>query len=622
MDEVVLSNINIDIKEGDRIGLLGVNGAGKTTFLNIIAGITEPDSGTISKSKDTSIGYLRQNDALDASSTINEEAKKVFSKVYAIKAKMSECYKSLETDPDNEETIAKLAKLTTQFDALEGYSVDEKITRVLTGLGFGDFDRDTAVSTLSGGEKMRFGIAQMLLRQPDLLILDEPTNHLDFKMLGWLEDYLNTYSGAVLIVSHDRYFLDSIAQNIWEIEFNELSKYKGGYSSFVTQKEERMKTAFRAWEKQQEEIQQMEEFVRKNLAKSASVNGVGSRVKQLEKMERLSKPRIAQKTINLKFEYKTEPYESVLRCVDLSLTVGEGQTKKKLFDNAEIEIRRGEKIAIIGQNGIGKSSFLKAIQNKISYSGEVSWGGNVKLGYFAQELDGLDMESTAIDAVHSIYPLKTSHEIRSALARLLLEGDDVFKKVKELSGANRAKVVFTILQLRGANVLIFDEPTNHLDYRAKEQLEQALHEFTGTLIIVSHDRYFLRKVPDKILELTDDGFVEYIGNYDYYLEKKSEADNLKQQQLQKEKEEKLRSVSDSSYKSKQQRAEEANRRNMLSKTEARIAELEKLLEQSNADIQNPQYASDHEKLASLTEIISATSEELDQCMSKWLELSE
>ena len=621
LDETVLSNINLDIKEDDRIGLLGVNGAGKTTLLNILAGSLDADSGTISKNKATSIGYLRQNDALDTSNTIKDEARKVFSRIYDIKKKINDCYKHLETDAENPEFIDKLAKLTTQFDALDGYHVEDKITRVLTGLGFGDFDRNTEISTLSGGEKMRFGIAQMLLRQPDLLILDEPTNHLDFTMLKWLEDYLSSYKGAILVVSHDRYFLDAIAQNIWEIEFTELTKYKGGYSSFVTQKNEQAKTAMRAWEKQQEEIKQMEEFVRKNLAKSASVNGVGSRVKQLEKMERLPKPRSNDKTIKLKFTYKTEPFESVLRCSDLSVTVGEGSNKKLLFENVDLEIRRGEKVAIIGKNGIGKSSFLKAIQGKIPYLGEATWGGNVRIGYFSQELEGLDMESTAIDAVHSAYPLKTSLEIRSALARLLLEGEDVFKKIKELSGANRAKVVFTILLMRNANVLIFDEPTNHLDYKAKEQLEQALADFTGTLIIVSHDRYFLKRVPGKILELLDDGFVEYIGNYDYYLEKKTEADMIEQQRLLEEKRKQI-SSDNNNYKSKQQRAEEAQRRNLLTKAETRIAELEQIIEDCNADMQNPDFASNHEKLIELSKTIEKSSAELEDCMATWLELNE
>lgn len=621
-DDIVLQNVSLDIENTDRIGLLGVNGAGKTTLLNLITGRLEADSGTISRAKNLEIGYLRQNDALDSSNTLADEAKDAFAKAYVVKEKMDTCYKKLESDPENAEFLSELDRLTAQFESLDGYHIDDKTNRVLNGLGFGEFSRETMVASLSGGEKMRFAIAKMLLREPDLLILDEPTNHLDFTMLNWLEEYLATYKGAVLVVSHDRYFLDTVARDICEIERKMLTRYKGGYSSFVTQKAERYNTALRAYEKQQEEIEKMEEFVRKNLARSASVNGVGSRVKQLEKMERLEKPAPEPKSISLNFRYEIEPFSTVLKCENLGVYVGDKQTGRQLYDDVELEVRRGEKIALVGMNGVGKTTFLKAIQNQIAHQGKVQWGGNVRIGYFDQELAGLDMQQTVLEAVHSCYPTKTEFEIRSALGKLLLEGDAVYKKVHELSGANRAKVAFAILEMRKANVLLLDEPTNHLDYRAKEQLEIALNSFTGTLITVSHDRYFLRRVPTRILELKPNGFVQYSGNYDYYLEKKEIAEQAELAAALQEKETKQFTKDASTYRSKQQRAQDAQKRTQINKLEQEISRLETAIESHQAMLADPENASDFEKLTEWSESLKADGHTLEALMDEWLALTE
>ncbi|MFV0412585.1 MAG: ribosomal protection-like ABC-F family protein [Oscillospiraceae bacterium] len=624
LDDVILENISMDIGEADRIGLLGVNGAGKTTLLNIIAGNLEPDSGRVVRGRNTSIGYLRQNDALKAENTLAQEANSAFGQVQQLQSQIKACYTKLEQEPGSRVLLAELDSLTARFEALDGYHTDDKINRVLNGLGFGSFDRGTLVGTLSGGEKMRFGIAKLLLQQPDLLILDEPTNHLDFSMLAWLEDYLTTYKGAVLVVSHDRYFLDAIARDICEIERTRLTRYSGGYSSFVVQKAERRRTALRAWEKQQEEIAKMEEFVRKNLARSASASGVGTRVKQLEKMERLEKPKPEPKTIALHFAYDVEPFSTILRCENLGVYVGDTATGRQLYSGIQLEVKRGEKIALVGMNGVGKSTFLKAIQNLIEHQGRVQWGGNVRLGYFDQELAGLAMESTVLEAVHSRYPTKTEYEIRSALGKLLLEGEAVYKKVKELSGANRAKVAFAILEMRRANVLLLDEPTNHLDYRAKEVLEAALLNFSGTLLVVSHDRYFLRRVPQRILEMRPDGFEEYNGNYDYYLEKQQQAQQLQLQAAQQGREEKeaQQPKEAAGYRSKQQRAQDAQRRTRIATLEKEMAALEAAVGEANGLLATPEVAADYQKLAEISAALHQNTTRLDKAMEEWLLLTE
>ncbi|MDL2325094.1 ATP-binding cassette domain-containing protein [Ruminococcaceae bacterium OttesenSCG-928-A16] len=619
--DVVLQNVSLDIGDEDRIGLLGVNGAGKTTLLNIIAGTLEVDSGAVSRAKNLEIGYLQQNDALDSNKTLQQEAEDAFAKAYQLKDAIAACCQKLEAAPEDATLLAELDRLTVRFEAMDGYHLEDRTNRVLNGLGFGSFARDTVVSTLSGGEKMRFAIAKMLLRQPDVLILDEPTNHLDFSMLSWLENYLASYKGAVLVVSHDRYFLDTVAQDICEVERHTLTRYKGGYSSFVVQKAERRKTALRAWQKQQEEIEKMEEFVRKNLARSASASGVGTRVKQLEKMERLEKPAPEPKSISLRFTYDIEPFNLVLHCENLGVYVGDQATGRQLYTGVNLDIRRGEKIALVGMNGVGKSTFLKAIQNKIEHDGLVQWGGNVRVGYFDQELAGLNMEDTVLEAVHSRYPTKTEFEIRSALGKLLLEGDAVYKKVKELSGANRAKVAFAILEMQRANVLLLDEPTNHLDYRAKEELEAALTKFSGTLLAVSHDRYFLRRVPSRILEMRPDGFEQYNGNYDYYLEKKQLAAEQELAAIEEAKEER-KAKEPTAYRSKQQRAQDAQRRTRILEVEKEVARLEEAIEAHNAALAAPENAADYESLAKWSDELKADSTALEAAMEEWLELTE
>lgn len=620
-DELVLDKVSLSVGEEDRIGLLGVNGIGKSTLLNIIAGALPFDSGEISKKKDLKIGYHRQNEALNTDNTLEEEIRSVFSEIFLTRDRLSALSEELSKAAPQSEEYRELEKeyeeQSNKFAALDGYSAETRINKILNGLGFGDFNLKMKTASLSGGEKIRFSLAKLLLDSPELLLLDEPTNHLDFMMLEWLEDYLkNDFKGAVVVVSHDRYFLDSVAKDICEIECCEIHRYKGGYASFLKQKAEREKTLTREYEKQQEEIEKLQEYVRKNLARSSSSNSVGSRVKALEKLELKKKPNPRPKDIHFKFEYDIEPHKTVLTLKDVGITVGSGETQKKLSEGISLEVRSHEKIAIIGKNGVGKSSLIKAIMRRIPYNGRITFGGNVKAAYFDQELSDLDLNDTVIEAVHKKFPTKTDFEIRSAFGKLLIEDEAVFKRVRDLSGANRAKVQFLIIMFSRANLLILDEPTNHLDYIAKEALDNALKEYSGTLITVSHDRYFLNSVPDKIIELFENGTQIYNGNYDYYLSHRKQPAEIKKQA-------KADSQNKTNYnESKLNKAEERKRR-------ARLNELTKLIDNLQSEIDvleeksvSPEAVSDYQLISELLGQIGEKKQELEAVEEEWLSLAE
>lgn len=619
LDEVVLDKVNLSINENDRIGLLGVNGAGKSTLLNIITGTLPYDEGTRTVKRSLETGYLKQNDALNFKNTLEEEIKDALAQVYEVREKLLRISKKMaDSAPESREYTILSEEYDRQqalYDALDGYTADTRIQIVLNGLGFGGFDLHEKTANLSGGEKMRFAIAKILLHNPQLLILDEPTNHLDFSMLSWLEGYLASYKGAVLIVSHDRYFLDRVAGDICELEHGRLYRYRGGYSAFLVQKEERIKMLEKEYAKQQAELAAMRDYVARNLAKSSSTNSVGSRVKALEKMELQEKPNPRQKEIHFRFEYDFEPHKIVLCCKDIGICVGTGNSTRQLYSHISLEVLCGEKIAIVGKNGVGKSSLLKAVLKKIPYSGTIRFGGNVKIAYFDQELAGLDLNDTVIEAVHRKFPTKTEFEIRSALGRLLIEDEAVFKRVRDLSGANRAKVVFCIIMFQRANVLILDEPTNHLDYMAKEALDRALRTYTGTVLAVSHDRYFLNRVPDKIIEMFPDGFRVYNGGYDYYLEHR--PSDTAEKTVQADSEQKLLY-----HENKKNKAEERRRRARLAALEKEMAALEAELGDLKVQADNPETASDYQRLSELLNDIRRKEEQLGSLENEWLALSE
>lgn len=623
LDEIVLKDINLSIQEGDHIGLLGVNGVGKTTLLNIMTGTLPYDTGTVSAKKDLSIGYLKQNESLNSQNTLEEEIRSALRTVYETRKKLDAVSAQIAAadpvSPDYTILTNTYEELSNLYTALDGYHADVRIQTVLNGLGFGKFPMNSRIATLSGGEKIRFAMAKVLLQNPELLILDEPTNHLDFVMLTWLEDYLTAYKGAVIVVSHDRYFLNHVASDICELEHGTLYRYKGGYSSFLVQKEERIRTLEKAYKKQQADLEAMREYVRRNLAKSSSTNSVGSRVKALEKMEMAAKPNPRQKKAHFAFEFDYEPHKTVLEVRDLGVFVGNSTTGKQLYEHLSFIIEKGEKIALVGQNGVGKSSMLKAILKKLPYSGTVKIGGNVKISYFDQELASLNLNDTVIEAVHRRFPGKTELEIRSALGKLLIEEEGVFKRIRELSGANRAKVAFCMIMFERSNFLILDEPTNHLDYTAKEALDEALQQFTGTMLTVSHDRYFLSRVPSKIIEMFPDKLCIYKGGYNEYLEAKSAKSPP--------------AVSPAAGKqiSEQKQAYEANRKNKAEerKRRAKLAALQKEIEALyvqcstlKAECELPEVVDDYMRLTSLTEEIEVLENTIEERETEWLTLSE
>lgn len=617
LDKQVLKNISLSVNDRDRIGLLGINGIGKSTLLNIISGQIEYDEGTISSKQGLRIGYLKQNEALNSSNTLKEEIEDSLKEVFEIRKAIEEITLKMANAQKNEyESLsAEYDRLTNKYNALDGHNAEVRINTVLEGMGFGSFDMNSKIAVLSGGEKMRFAMCKILVQNPELLILDEPTNHLDFEMLGWLEGYLSSYKGAVIVVSHDRYFLDAVSSDICELENGELVRYKGGYSSFLKQKEERIKVLSREYEKQQRELTELREYVRRNIAKSSSINSVGSRVKALEKAEMLAKPNPKPKDLVISFPFDIEPHKTVLDCKDMSLTVGKGENAKTLFQNLNIEILKGEKVAIVGKNGIGKSSFLKAILKKMPYGGSVKWGGNVKISYFDQELSSLDLNATVMDSVHRKFPAKTEYEIRSMLARFLIEDDDVFKRVKEMSGANRAKIVFCIIAFERSNVLVLDEPTNHLDYKAKEALEQALNSYEGTVIAVSHDRYLLNRVPSKIVEMTESGVVIYNGNYTYYKEHKL-TPQVKNSDI------KPKSENAKEYEAnRKNKAEDRKRRAKLMNIEKEISALQSEIDGLKTVSASEETASDYVRLSEILNEIDTKQAQLDLLETQWLELS-
>lgn len=617
LDKTVLKNISLSINNNDRIGLLGINGVGKTTLLNIISGNMECDDGVVSLSPNLRIGYLKQNEALNTNNSIKEEIENSLQLVFDTRKQLELISREMSSadSTEYERLNAEYERLTNIYNAADGYNAEVRINTVLNGMGFGSFDMNTSVSVLSGGEKTRFALAKILVENPNLLILDEPTNHLDFSMLNWLENYLSTYKGAVIIVSHDRYFLNAVASYICEIENGTLVRYKGGYSSFLKQKEERIKTLSKEYEKQQKEIEELRDYVRKNLAKSSSINSVGSRVKALEKMELAAKPNPQVKDLHISFPFDIEPHKTILECRDMKVCVGKSDNKKTLLQNFNLEISRGEKVAFVGKNGVGKSSLLKAILKKIPYEGIVRWGGNVKISYFDQELSSLDLNMTVLEAVHRRFPTKTEYEIRSMLARFLIEDEDVFKRIREMSGANRAKVVLCIIVFERSNVLVLDEPTNHLDYKAKEALDSALSNYEGTIIMVSHDRYLLNSVPDKIIEMKPDEIIIYKGNYDYYKEH--------HQNETKEKTTKLVEKSNAAVQyddSRKNKAQDRKRRAKLLNIEKEMESLQNEIDDLKQLIEDPDVSSDYVRLTEILDEINQKEFQLEDLETLWLEL--
>lgn len=628
----ILKDINLTIDENDRIGLIGINGCGKTTLLRLITGKEDPDrfteeDGIISFASKTNIGYLEQMGALDNENTVIEEMKGVFSELYAVSDRMKELEKLMAENPVNYEKLAEeYAQKSSYYEANDGYNIKVKIKTILNGMGFTEDLFDRVISSFSGGEKTRLAIAKLLLENPNILILDEPTNHLDFRTVMWLEDYLKDYRGALLIVSHDRYFLDKTVTSICEIENTVLTRYKGNYTTFTKLKEEAVTRQQKEYELQQKEIAKMEDYVARNMARASTSKSAKSRVKALDKMERIEKPNTYHKAAKLEFTFAMDPPQEVLKVKDIDVSVGFGDDRKTLVDGLSFEVRRGEKLAIIGDNGIGKSSLLKVIQEKLPHKGKVMWAANVKISYFDQEAANINKMNTVFEEIHSRYPLLSDLEVRNLLGRVRLVGENVFKQAGVVSGGERCKLCFAIMMMEHGNVLILDEPTNHLDLQTKEVLEDALERFEGTIIYVSHDRYLLNRISTRILEITANGTESYNGGFDDYMKIKTgreqaaaeAADAAKQEQLRKEYAEKK----DKAFKTKEQRNIDAKNRQRIRDIEKQMEELQEEQETLEAELTDEKVLADYnlmnEKCMRINEIKELSNELFDE----WAELSE
>ena len=633
----ILKNVNLTIENNDRIGLIGINGCGKSTLLRILTGKELPDkmnvdNTRISVTNGATIGFLEQNSGLDKNNTIIEEMKTAFEELLGISEKMRRLEKemSMETSHDTEhyhDISTEYSRLTAFFEANEGYLIDVKIKTVLNGMGFDQSRYDRIINTLSGGEKTRLALSKLLLQNPGLLILDEPTNHLDFKTIMWLEDYLQSYKGALLIVSHDRYFLDKLATSIAEIEQGKLTRYKGNYSAFVKNKEMAVVRQQKEYEMQQIQIAKLQEYVDKNMARASTAKSAKSRLNTLEKIELVDKPLSAPKEAHLKFEYDIVPPKDVLTVENLELVVGKGDSMKRLAENISFEVKRGEKVALVGSNGAGKSSLLKVIQKIIPYSkGYIEWTKNIKISYFEQENAQLNLNNTVIEEIHSRFKHMTEQEIRSVLGLVRLTGENVFKKVGIINGGERAKLCFAIIMLERSNVLIFDEPTNHLDLATKEVLERALSEFDGTLIFVSHDRYLLNKISSRIIEISPDKIESFECGFESYMETKKARDFEIQQQedLQKQEQQKALAAEKNvkTYRNKEQRSADAQRKKRIKELEVDIDNLQTQISAIEEDMTKPEIFSDYqlmnEKCMAVAELKSVMADETDE----WLMLCE
>lgn len=636
--DVIIENVSFHVNAGDRVGIIGLNGAGKTTLLNMIAGDLECDSGNIFISSDTTVGYLRQKDDFDSDNTVIEEVTGIFEDVIKLEKEIpaySEEIARVTKDGSRsaeeiENMLHRLDQMQVDFDRCGGYTYRGEIKGILSSMAFGEDTYDKKISVLSGGERTRLALACLLLKKPDILLLDEPTNHLDIGTLKWLEQYLKSYQGTVMIVSHDRYFLDQSVNRIFEISNHRMRIYEGNYSQYSEKRRQIRESEMRAYQKQQDEIARQEEMIRRfkqrgteKLAKRAA-----SREKKLEHMERLEAPEAESGKMKLSFHENFKTGNDVLSAENLSKSFGYGTDRRLLFENVNLDIKRGEKICIVGPNGVGKTTLLRIILGELDADGgRVKHGYNLQFGYYDQGQENLNSSNTVLEELKDAYSLYTDTEMRNILGRFLFRNDDVFLNVGDLSGGEKARLSLVKIMLSGANVLVMDEPTNHLDIESKEVFEEALSEFPGTVIVVSHDRYFLNRIPTRILELETGGISEYLGKYDYYVEKKEEISSGKKylEELSgKEKQEKPE-ITDSAAERKLKKEKEAVERRLRrerEKAENLIASLEEKVAECEKSLSDPAIMTDHVKLAGITEEMNGYRQQLDEAFERWMELQD
>ncbi len=612
-----LENINLQINEGDRVGLIGKNGGGKTTLLRVILGELENTAGAIYKKSGLSVGYLQQNTGLEKNAVVYEEMMTVFASVTAKIAKHEELSARMaEVDHSTNE----YKKLTTEYDRItaeiyaeDGYNAEVKVKTVLNGMGFMDRYYQN-ISTMSGGEKTRLALAKLLLENPDVLILDEPTNHLDFATLQWLEDYLSTYKGAIIIVSHDRYFLDKITGYIWELQDKEVERFTGNYSKYKVTKEELVKYRLKEYEKQQQQISSMQDYAQRNIARATTSKSAKSRLHQLENMEILKAPKTYEKAPKFSFGFDRESGKEVLSIADMPLKVAENE----LCANVSFAVRRQERVAILGANGTGKSTLIKALVKNKDF--RIKYGAGVKIGYYDQENLNIDFNNTVLEELWSRHHQASQTTMRSILGGLLLSAADIDKKISVLSGGERAKLGFAIVMAERSNLLILDEPTNHLDLNAREALERALSKYEGTLIFVSHDRYFLNALATKTLELAPDKVTTFEGNFDAYMARKKQNEQLKAKQEQEER--MSQPIQKKAYRTAKDRSAEVAQKQHIAKLEKKIATLEGNISQREQEMYLPEVASDYIKFNEIKAIYDDLKAQLDSLYEEYFMLSE
>jgi ATP-binding cassette subfamily F protein 3 len=622
--EEILSNINLEIKSNDRIAIVGRNGAGKSTLLKIIADELSHDHGDIFKPKDLTIGYLQQHTSIESKQTIWNEMLTVFEHLMKQESELRNLEKQMKqasslTDTFYEKLLHTYDQLQIDFDNGGGYRYEADIKAVLSGLDFHNEDYDTFIHELSGGQKTRLALGKLLLQKPSLLILDEPTNHLDIETLSWLEDYLTGYPGAVAIVSHDRYFLDKTVSIIYEISRHQSKKYFGSYSKFLEQKEKDYEKEFNEFVQQQTDIKKMEEFIQRNLARASTTKRAQSRRKQLAKIEKLDRPLGDESSASFSFQVDKRSGNDVLKISDLSFRY-EGENKD-LFSNINLHLNRGDRIALIGPNGVGKTTLLKIVLEKFKQTnGNIQLGSNVEIGYYDQEQANLTSSKTVLQELWDEYPTVHEKEIRTVLGNFLFSGDDVLKLVHSLSGGEKARLALAKLMMKKANLLILDEPTNHLDIDSKEVLESALIDFPGSIIFVSHDRYFINKITDHVAEMQQDGLTIYLGDYDYYVEKLQE-ETERAKLLEPEITQPISNDKKLSFKeSKALQSEERRVQREITKIEKSIAALEDQLSELELEMTKPDVFQDHEKSLELANQSDQIKQEIEHLMETWAAL--
>ena len=616
--EVLFDNINLQVDERDRIALVGKNGAGKSTLLKILVGEEEPTSGEINKKKDISLSYLAQDSRFESENTIYDEMLHVFDDLRRTEKQLRQMELEMgeKSGEDLDKLMADYDRLSENFRQAGGFTYEADIRAILNGFKFDESMWQMKIAELSGGQNTRLALAKMLLEKPNLLVLDEPTNHLDIETIAWLENYLVNYSGALIIVSHDRYFLDKVATVTLDLTKHSLDRYVGNYSRFVELKEQKLATEAKNYEKQQKEIAALEDFVNRNLVRASTTKRAQSRRKQLEKMERLDKPEAGKKSANMTFQSEKTSGNVVLTVENAVI----GYDGEILSEPINLDLRKMNAVAIVGPNGIGKSTFIKSIVDQIPFiKGEKRFGANVEVGYYDQTQSKLTPSNTVLDELWNDFKLTSEVEIRNRLGAFLFSGDDVKKSVGMLSGGERARLLLAKLSMENNNFLILDEPTNHLDIDSKEVLENALIDFDGTLLFVSHDRYFINRVATHVLELSESGSTLYLGDYDYYVDKKAEIEVSQTEEASMSNQAKEASPAND-YQAQKESQKEV--RKLMRQIENLEAEIEELESQSQAISEQMLETNDAEKLMELQAELDKISHRQEEAMLEWEELSE